>query len=68
MAIKVQRNTGRSRLSRTLTLPIAWVNYYGPRIDRVTIMGSRCLIIAPEGLEDEAEKMLKAVENNEGGS
>jgi hypothetical protein len=64
MAILVRRSLIKTRGSRMLTLPPAWCRYYGHRVDHVTVMGTTCLVIAPQGLEDEAKKMIKAIEND----
>jgi hypothetical protein len=62
LGIKVQRHTYRLGASRAVTLPPAWVNYYGDRANKVTIIGSSLLVIAPEGLEAEAEKLIMEAE------
>lgn len=62
MAIKIQRHTYKLGASRAVTLPLAWVNYYGDRADKVTILGSTLLVIAPEGLEGAAEKLIRELE------
>lgn len=62
MGIRIQRHTYKLGSSRVVTLPLAWVNYYGDRVDKVTIIGSSLLVIAPEGLESEAEELVMEVE------
>ena len=63
MGIKLQRHIYKLGASWAVTLPLAWVNYYGDRVKRVTILGNSILVIAPEGLESEAEKLMEEVEN-----
>ena len=63
MGIKLQRQTYKLGSSRAVTLPLPWVNFYGERVRRVTILGNSILVIAPEGLELEAEKLMKEVEH-----
>ena len=59
MGIKLYRITYKLGASRAITLPSAWCEYYGKRVDKVTILGSSLLIIAPRGLEDEAQKVAE---------
>ena len=63
MGIKLQRHTYRLGASRVVTLPLAWCNFYGDKVRKVTILGNSVLLIAPEGLEAEAERLMKEVEN-----
>jgi hypothetical protein len=54
MGIKLFRSTYKIGNSRGLTLPIHWCRFYGTHIDRVLITGDKFLIVAPEGMADEA--------------
>jgi len=65
MGIKLVRHTYRLGASRAVTLPLAWCNYYGDRVNQVTILGNSVLVIVPEGLELEAEKLMKEVRHME---
>jgi hypothetical protein len=47
-----------------VTLPFAWCQYYGNRIDTLTIFGDRLLIIAPKGLEEQAAKLIQHMEES----
>ena len=60
MAFKVTRKPSRdTNGKRSLALPKAWCDYFGERIDRVTVVGQNVLIIAPQGLEERALKLIK---------
>lgn len=62
MGIKVQRTTYRMGASRSVTLPADWCRYYGSRINKVTIYGNSLLVIAPEGMEKQAEEFAQEME------
>lgn len=65
MAIKVQRQVYRLGKSKVITLPPAWLNFYGDRVNKVTIVGESILLVVPEGLESQAEKLLEGVKRME---
>jgi len=44
---------------RSLTLPKAWCEYFADRLETVTVVGQNILIVAPEGLEERALKLIK---------
>lgn len=62
MGIKVVRKPFRIGASHAITLPYAWCQYYGDRINTLTIFGDEVLVIAPEGLEVEAQRLIEEVE------
>ena len=62
MSFKTVRKTFRIGQSRCVTLPPAWCTFYGDRIKTVTILGHNVLILAPEGLEGIAQKLIEEVE------
>ena len=64
MGIKLQRSTYRLGSSTAVTLPTDWCAFYAGRIAKVTIIGNALLIIAPAGLEDQAQSLLEEVEMN----
>ena len=64
MGIRIQRTTYKLGSSRAVTLPSAWCEFYGKRIDRVTILGNTLLVIAPQGLEEQAAKLIEKMEQN----
>lgn len=64
MGVMVKRRVSRIGRSRAVTLPLAWCDYYGDRVRNVTIIGSSLLIIAPAGLEEEAERLARSIEHN----
>lgn len=65
MGIKVKRSTYKLGASTAVTLPTDWCAYYGERIAKVTLIGSSWLIVVPEGLEDEAQRLIQEVEMNQ---
>ena len=62
MGLKVSRRTFKIGASHAVTLPASWCRYYHDRITTVTLIGEDVLILAPEGLEDKAEKLMKEME------
>ena len=65
MGIKVQRSTYKLGTSKAITLPADWCRYYRGRINKVTIYGSTLLVIAPEGLERQAEELAEMMESHQ---
>jgi len=65
MGLRLKRKLTRIGTSRVLTLPTAWLTYYGDRVNEVTLIGSSLLIIAPIGLEAQAEKLARKMEFEE---
>jgi hypothetical protein len=61
MSFKLSRKPFKIGASHAITLPFAWCQYYGDRINTLTIFGGRVLVIAPEGLEVEAQKLIEEV-------
>jgi len=57
VGLKLKRKIFKVGQSYAVTLPPAWVSYYGSKVAEVTIIGSDLLIIAPAGLELQAEGM-----------
>ena len=66
MTIKLQRKSFKIGASHAVTLPASWCEYYGDRIDTLTIFGSSVLILAPKGLENVAQSLARGIE--EGGA
>ena len=62
MSFKTIRKTFRIEQSRCVTLPPGWCTFYGDRIKTVTILGHNVLILAPEGLESIAQKLVEDME------
>ena len=65
MGLKLKRKIFKIGQSYAVTLPPAWVSYYGSQVAEVTIIGSDLLIIAPAGLELQAEGMALDRERNQ---
>ena len=60
MAFRVVRKPSHdSNGKRSLALPKPWCDYFGDRIDRVTVVGQNVLIIAPQGYEERALKLIE---------
>ena len=60
MAFKVVRKVSMdANGKRSLTLPKAWCEYFADRLETVTVVGQNILIVAPEGLEERALKLIK---------
>lgn len=66
MAIRVKRKLIKAGQSNTVTLPSAWVAFYGNRGGEVTIMGSDLLLVVPAGLEQRAEQVMALLEGRDG--
>lgn len=62
MSFMTKRKIFRIGHSHAVTLPVGWINYYGDRIKTVTIFGHNVLILAPEGLESIAQKLVEDME------
>ena len=69
MTFMTKRKTFKIGKSHAVTLPPGWCNYYSDRIKEVTILGHDVLILAPEGLEDTARKLIDMMQslNNSNG-
>jgi len=67
MGIRVNRKIFRfsNGRARGITLPAAWISYLGPEVNRVTIIGSDLLVIAPPGLEEKAERVVAFMEGRD---
>jgi len=65
MSFMTKRKTFRIGQSHCVTLPPGWCAFYGDRIKTVTILGHNVLILAPQGLEDIAQKLIEEVEASE---
>jgi len=65
MGIRVNRkiiNLGSG--GRGITLPAGWLAYLGDEVQRVTVIGSDLLIVAPPGLEEKAERIAAYLESS----
>ncbi len=62
MSFMTKRKTFKIGQSRCVTLPPGWCTFYGDRIKTVTILGHNVLILAPEGLEGIAQKLIEDME------
>ena len=62
MGVRLKRKLFKIGQSHAVTLPQAWVTFYGARVDEVTLIGGTLLIIAPAGLERQAEEIVAAIE------
>jgi hypothetical protein len=62
MGFRVQRKSLKIGSSLAVVLPRGWCDYYGDRAKKVTIVGTTLLVIAPAGLEDQAQKLVEKVE------
>lgn len=65
MGIKTTRKLFKAHESRAVVLPLNWVNFYGSRVDEVTIIGSDILLIVPEGLEQRADEIAAFIDSRE---
>ena len=59
MAFVLKRKTSISRGKYMVTLPKAWGDFFADSIDTVTVVGQNLLIIAPQGLEERALRLIK---------
>ena len=67
MAIKVKKRLLKIGYSHAITLPPAWVALYGMKSAEVTIIGSGdLLVIAPAGLERQAEELAAYLDSRVG--
>jgi len=62
MGFRIERKPFKIGQSYAVTLPLGWIDYYGKRVTKVTIIGNTLLIIAPEGLEEQAAKLVEGME------
>jgi len=62
MGFKIERKPFKIGSSMAVTLPPAWCAYYGDRIGTLTLVGNTVLILAPQGLEVQAQKMIEQIE------
>ncbi|GAG13857.1 unnamed protein product [marine sediment metagenome] len=62
MSFMIKRKTFKIGQSHAVTLPVGWCNYYGDRIKTLTILGHNVLILAPQGLEDTAQRLIEEME------
>ena len=62
MGFKIERKPFKIGSSMSVTLPPAWCNYYGDRMATLTLVGNTVLILAPQGLEAQAQRMIEEVE------
>ncbi len=62
MSFKIQRKVFKIGQSHAVTLPAGWLNYYGDRVRTVTLIGHSILLLVPQGLEEEAQQLLKELE------
>jgi len=58
VGLRVSRRTFTIGKSRAVTLPANWCRFYSDRIATVTLIGEDILMVAPEGLEEKAERLL----------
>jgi len=65
MSFKLCRKPFHIGASQAVTLPFAWCQYYGDRINTLTIFGNRLLIIAPKGLEELAARLIQQMEDSD---
>lgn len=63
MSFMIQRKTFKIGQSHAVTLPMGWCNYYGDRIKTITVIGHSILLLVPKGLENEAQRLIREVEN-----
>ena len=64
MVMVIKRKLLKLGVARALTLPHSWIDFYGDRVNEVTITGSTLLIVAPQGLEAQARKIVDEMEAN----
>jgi hypothetical protein len=60
--MKLIRKPYKMGPSRALVLPIDWCRYYGERVDHLTIFENGLLILAPQGMEGQAERLMQSLE------
>ena len=62
MGYKVKRRTIKvGESSRAVILPKPWLDYHGENAEYLTLLGDAILIIAPNGYEEKAQKMLEGI-------
>jgi len=61
MSFRIERKPFWIGRSRVLTLPIAWCNYHGNKADKLTLIGDDVLILAPQGMEETAQRVLDEI-------
>ena len=62
MAFRIERRPFKIGSSLAITLPPAWCSYYRDRLTPITMLGNTILILAPKGLEAQAQKLIEEVE------
>ena len=62
MGFKITRKPFRIGASQAITLPHGWCSFYGDRIRTLTILGNTLLVIAPQGMEKQAEELAEMME------
>ena len=62
MGFKIERKPFKIGSSYAVTLPPAWLAFYGDRAKTVTMVGNTVLILAPKGLEDQAQRLISELE------
>lgn len=62
MSFMTKRKTFKIGQSHAVTLPPGWCAYYGDRIKTITILGHSILLLVPQGLESEAQKLVEQTE------
>ena len=65
MSFLIRRKTFKIGQSRAITLPLGWCNFYRDRIKTVTVVGHSILILAPQGFEAEAQRLIEQVEGKD---
>ena len=64
MTARMTRKCIKVGRAKGVTLPTNWCRYYGDRIKTMTMFEDGVLIIAPQGLEDVAARMIETVNNH----
>ena len=66
MGYRVKRKTYDIGSSRGVTLPKPWLDYHGKdKTAELTLIGNAILVVAPEGYEDRAQRIVEELEKGE---
>jgi len=64
MGYKEKRKLIRvGKTAKGVILPKPWLDYHGNKAENLTLLGDTILIIAPEGYEEKARKLLDNAED-----
>lgn len=61
MSFRIERKPFKIGSSRVLTLPRGWCEYHGDKAEKLTLIGDDVLILAPQGMEEVAQRVLDEI-------